>query len=198
MNIDYAKVGEILRNTRKNHGIRSLEKLSEILDNDYNINVSRQALGRIENGDGAKLLTLELINALCDIFGVAAGYLLGEIKERDYDIKEACEYTSLSEEALTSILSLNSISIDSLSKILSHRDFGSLMKTVNETIEYGSKWNYAGYRICTEGINEETSKFEEEMHNAKNSREFFAARDFSNIISNIALNNPAANSKNKE
>ena len=198
MNIDYVKVGEILRNTRKNHGIRSLETLSGILDNEYNIKVSRQALGRIENGDGAKLLSLELINALCDIFGVAAGYLLGEIKERDYNIKEACEYTSLSEAAIISILSLDSNSVDSLSKILSHKDFGSLMNTVNETIEYGSKWNYAGYRICTEGINEETSKFEKEMHNGKNSREFFAARDFSNIISNIAIENPAANIKNKE
>lgn len=194
MVLDYKTIGDNIRELRKEKGY-SQEEITELINEKYDLNYTRQRLGRIENGEGGNTLTLDLLNALSEILECDAGYLLGEIKEKSYDIKNICEITALSEAAITKIISWNNGGVSNitnskmwalyLSDIITHEKFNSIMDTVTDSIGTSKKWYKIACKIAAGDTSTDTSTFEEETHDRYISKLWYLSKEFPNIIESI-------------
>lgn len=91
MEYNYGKIGDRLRQLRKDHGY-SQDKLIDILDDEYGVKIGRNTYSNIENGcQSASNFKLDLLIALSSLYGCDVGYLLCEydnITGRNTDIQK--------------------------------------------------------------------------------------------------------------
>ena len=113
MKYNFIKIGERLRNLRKNNGY-SQDKLIEILDTNYSLHIGRNTLSNIENGcQKADNFNISLLLALADLYNCDVGYLLDEyhnITGRNTDIQAATGLNDNSIKTLESLQEVDTIS----------------------------------------------------------------------------------------
>lgn len=103
MEYNYIKIGDRLRQLRKDHGY-SQDKLIDILDDEYGVKIGRNTYSNIENGcQSASNFKLDLLIALSSLYGCDIGYLLCEydnITGRNTDIQKI---TGLNDESIKAL-----------------------------------------------------------------------------------------------
>lgn len=103
MKYNYIKIGDRLRQLRKDHGY-SQDKLIDILDDEYGVKIGRNTYSNIENGcQSASNFKLDLLIALSSLYGCDIGYLLCEydnITGRNTDIQKI---TGLNDESIKAL-----------------------------------------------------------------------------------------------
>lgn len=103
MKYNYIKIGDRLRQLRKDHGY-SQDKLIDILDDEYGVKIGRNTYSNIENGcQSASNFKLDLLIALSSLYGCDIGYLLCEydnITGRNTDIQKI---TGLNDESIRAL-----------------------------------------------------------------------------------------------
>ena len=195
MNLDPKNIGENIRKIRKESKCKySQQRLAEILTDQYGITCSRQNISNIENGKGR--LSIAFLIALTEIFHCDAGYLLGEINEKTYDIKEICDITTLSEAAVTNILSWKNGSSNYadtqnwtqiFSDIITHEKFNSLMECLDDCIFTSKLYVKVAKQIAisNNNVSDEIRNTEEELHNSYISKLWHISQMFNEIANNI-------------
>lgn len=103
MKYNYIKIGDRLRQLRKDHGY-SQDKLIDILDDEYGVKIGRNTYSNIENGcQSASNFKLDLLIDLSSLYGCDIGYLLCEydnITGRNTDIQKI---TGLNDESIKAL-----------------------------------------------------------------------------------------------
>lgn len=91
------------------------------------LGVSRGSISFYENGD--RIPDIVFLHGVAELFQVSADWLIGlsDTKTVDADLKAVCEYTGLSEEAISYILEADELKKSLLSQIISSDDFNLLM-----------------------------------------------------------------------
>lgn len=108
--------------------------LKEIADDD-NIRTTPQSLSLYEMGK--RIINIDLLVRIARYFNVSADYLLGlsNSKVVETNMKSACDYTGLSEKAITSIKSLNESERDKLNKLFENKKFVKFLILLSELEE---------------------------------------------------------------
>lgn len=97
MKYNFGEIGNRIRILRKTSG-KNQDDFIETLNN-YGINIGRNRLSLIENGD-RNHFSLDILLAVCEIFNCDMGYLLGEYNEKTRELHEISAITGLSETAI--------------------------------------------------------------------------------------------------
>ena len=116
MSVDLIKFGERLNHLRTEKGL-SQEKIAQELG------YSKGAISFYELGK--RNPDIAFLDTAANYFGVSTDYLLGRTPNRttDTDLKSVCEYTRLSEKAITNIKQLNNTDLDIFNIMCESEDF---------------------------------------------------------------------------
>ena len=144
-NADFTEVlADRLRELRKEKGL-SWDSLAETLKAKYEIQIHRDTLKFYEAKKGNskagnnKAMKAEYLYCLADFYGVSVDYLLGRTDTRspDADIKAVCEFTGLSEQAVTSLKVYSKQSVSFISEFLEKSEITQialLYEKLNQTM----------------------------------------------------------------
>ena len=146
MEYNYSEIGSRIREERNARKWSQDELISRLQDRDAGI--GRNKISNVENGvvKDVKSLSLDALEALCDLFECDLGYLLGEYDERQRVAAEVCDATGLTETAAQRLLNLKSDitdytvgkvfgvvpRIDILSRILSDHEFWQILNNLSQ------------------------------------------------------------------
>lgn len=133
-----AIIGERIKENRKRLDLKQTELLPRL----YLSTSSVASLRKWERGE--RVPDLDTIIRMCDVFGCDVGYLLGDYKEADYEKHKVCEYTGLSENAITRLHDMRKYNqttwySDILSAVIEHPEFCSLLSYMLLLIKAGEK-----------------------------------------------------------
>ena len=106
MNYNYIEIGERIARERKRLKMNQDDFIYALSLS--GVHIGRKRLSKIENGNKEEFDFHFLISA-CELFNCDMGYLLGEYDEKIKEVHDICEYTSLSEKCVNSILSMKSL-----------------------------------------------------------------------------------------
>lgn len=143
---NYSEIGFRIRNERRAKEWSQEELIARLQYREAGI--GRNKVSDVENGEveALKSLSLDTLEALCDLFECDLGYLLGEYAERRRVAAEVCYTTGLSETAVQRLLNLKSDitdytvgkvfgvvpRIDILSRILSDHEFWQILNNLSQ------------------------------------------------------------------
>ena len=94
MKYDLKDIGNKIRMERKRKRLSQAELL-DMLDEQQGVQIGRNALSSIENGDECKSFNLQFIQGICNIFDCDTEYLLGENGCLNPEAREIKEITGL-------------------------------------------------------------------------------------------------------
>lgn len=147
MKYDPKVTGERIRTERQAKKLNR-DEFIEAIRNQCGHAFSTNTLTLIENGESNKL-SLDILEAMCEIFDCELGYLLGEegYENRTRVKTDIVKETGISQEALDQILRLNEIKktkpyLDLLNYILTNDNFLLLFKYFESYINTDSEKNY--------------------------------------------------------
>lgn len=142
---NYSEIGFRIRNERRAKEWSQEELIARLQYREAGI--GRNKVSDVENGEveAVKSLSLDTLEALCDLFECDLGYLLGEYAERRREAAEVCYTTGLSETAVQRLLNLKSDitdcnvgkffgavpRIDILSRIISDPEFWRIINNLS-------------------------------------------------------------------
>lgn len=145
MEYNYSEIGFRIRNERRAKEWSQEELIARLQDREAGI--GRNKVSDVENGEveAVRSLSLDTLEALCDLFECDLGYLLGEYAERRRVAAEVCYTTGLSETAVQRLLNLKSDitdcnigkffgavpRIDILSRIISDSEFWRIINNLS-------------------------------------------------------------------
>lgn len=125
-NADFSEVlADRLRELRKEKCL-SWDSLAETLKSQYEIQIHRDTLKFYEAKEGHskagnnRAMKAEYLYCLADFYGVSVDYLLGRTDTRspDAEIKAVCEFTGLSEQAVTNLKAYSNQSISFINELI--------------------------------------------------------------------------------
>lgn len=97
------KFGEAVKSIRKEKGMNQVEFYKYLFPNTQKeVENIKKKMNSIENGKQASV-DFDFFLELCRKCDVSADYLIGRESVRNYDIKEVCNYTGLSEKAVVQL-----------------------------------------------------------------------------------------------
>lgn len=143
-NADFTEVlADRLRELRKEKGL-SWDSLAEALKAQYEIQIHRDTLKFYEAKKGHskagnnRSMKAEYLYCLADYYGVSVDYLLGRTDTRspDADIKAVCEFTGLSEQAVTSLKAYSKQSVSFISEFLEKSEITHIAILYENLIHY--------------------------------------------------------------
>ncbi len=121
------------------------------------LSCNKQYISKFE--DGSRSLSLSMLEKYADFFSVSTDYLLGrtDVKSNNSDIQSVCEYTGLSDKAVTNMRSLltGQVSFDDLDEAITD-SFKRIEKNElfgQEDLEYFSKAKGETLSACINALN---------------------------------------------
>lgn len=127
---DKKKIGDRIRHERIHAKIKSQGDLAVKLNYSED---SRQTVAKWENGK--VLPPLEILIKMCELFDCELGYLLCEYDCKTREITDINKITGLSEKSIRVLTSIKHSEIrevlDTLTKLIEHKDFISLLKVIH-------------------------------------------------------------------
>lgn len=126
---NYDKIGDKIREYRKNKGISQTDFISMLKDKGCGI--GRNTLSDFENGLQNKI-TLPQLLAMCDCLGVSLGHLLGEYSAKTYDKQFIIDNLRISEKSIDNLATVKNDYIGALSVLLESNRLQSLLKSIAE------------------------------------------------------------------
>lgn len=186
-NADFTEVlADRLRELRKEKGL-SWDSLAETLKAQYEIQIHRDTLKFYEAKKGHskagnnRAMKAEYLYCLADYYGVSADYLLGRTDTRspEADIKAACEFTGLSEQAVTSLKVYSKQSVSFISEFLEKAEITHIALLYENLKRYQKKL-HTYEQICS-GIDKSSTTAADldmmkKLHDAKEKAEVYRWR----------------------
>lgn len=182
-NADFTEVlADRLRELRKEKGL-SWDSLAETLKAQYEIQIHRDTLKFYEAKKGHskagnnRAMKAEYLYCLADFYGVSVDYLLGRTDTRspDADIKAVCEFTGLSEQAVTSLKAYSKKSVSFISEFLEKAEITHIALLYENLKRYRKKlhtYEQIGSRIDKSSTTAADLGMMKQLLNAKEQAEF--------------------------
>ena len=182
-NADFTEVlADRLRELRKEKGL-SWDSLAETLKAQYEIQIHRDTLKFYEAKKGHskagnnRAMKAEYLYCLADFYGVSVDYLLGRTDTRspDADIKAVCEFTGLSEQAVTSLKAYSKQSVSFISEFLEKAEIthiALLYANLNRSRKKLHTYEQIGSRIDKSSTTAADLGMMKQLHNANEQAEF--------------------------
>ena len=135
MKYNYELIGERIRIERKNNGLTQSD-LIKILREQHYVNMARNTLSSLENGNPVKI-ECDILFAMCSIFRCELGYLLGEYDCRTGRNTDIAKEIGISEKAIHNLdeIKANNRNII-LSLLLENDNFGIWIRSIENRCDY--------------------------------------------------------------
>lgn len=182
-NADFTEVlADRLRELRKEKGL-SWDSLAETLKAQYEIQIHRDTLKFYEAKKGHskagnnRAMKAEYLYCLADFYCVSVDYLLGRTDTRspDADIKAVCEFTGLSERAVTSLKAYSKKSVSFISEFLEKAEITYIAlryENLNSSMEKLHTYEKIVSRIEKSSTNAADLDMMKKLQDAKEKAEF--------------------------
>lgn len=140
-----------LRTLRKSRGLTYVE-LSNALKETYGVKISKESLTNYEVSDAYHTkagknegMSVKYLRCLADFYQVSTDYLLGvaEQPSRDVDMQAACEFTGLSNNAVSAIKDFGDSALVVFEYLLANPRFLSMLLDINTLALDGSVLQFA-------------------------------------------------------
>lgn len=139
---------ERLRTLREDRKL-SFQKLHDGIKEYCDIDISADSLSNYEvtftqnhtRANKCKGMKIEFLRAIAQFYNVSTDYLLGlsDIPTSNPNVKAACEYTGLTDDAISAIMSLSDLQKKDLASILAHSHFKEMMLSLCKARDYQDK-----------------------------------------------------------
>lgn len=124
-------IGDAIKKARKEKGITQEDLLERLRCTGTNASIGRNSLSALENGNTEGLkIRINTLYEIGKILDVDLDYFLGITDFKKYEHKEICEYTGLTEDAITTLRDFPPELKPLLSQVIVSEHFLSFIETI--------------------------------------------------------------------